>query len=93
MASGQIRPPAPVIGATFRAMRTRQVKWSELSPGQRYWVLALGSVELVLTVASLADLSRRPAEQVRGPKALGALAAFVQPVGPIAYLVLGRRPS
>lgn len=74
-------------------MRTRQVKWSELSLGQRYAVVALGSVELVLTVASLVDLSRRPAEQVRGPKVLWALAAFVQPVGPVAYLALGRRPS
>jgi hypothetical protein len=74
-------------------MRTRQVRWSELSPGQRYGVVALGSVELVLTVVSLIDLSRRPAEQVRGPKALWALAAFVQPVGPVAYLALGRRPG
>ena len=74
-------------------MRTRQVKWSELSPRRRYGVVALGTVELVLTAVSLVDLSRRPAEQVRGPKALWALAAFVQPVGPVAYLALGRRPS
>jgi hypothetical protein len=28
---------------------------------------------------------------VRGPKGLWALGCFVQPVGPIAYLTLGRR--
>jgi hypothetical protein len=55
--------------------------------------VALGSTELILTVISLVDLSRRPAAQVRGPKALWALAAFAQPVGPVAYLALGRRPD
>jgi hypothetical protein len=74
-------------------VRTRQVRWSELSPGRRRQIVALGSVELVLTVMSLVDLSRRPAEQIRGSKALWALAVFVQPVGPVAYLALGRRPS
>ena len=49
------------------------------------------AVEVVLTTTALVDLARRPAAQVRGPKAAWALASFVQPVGPIAYLALGRR--
>ena len=54
-------------------------------------MIALGGVEVVLTAVALTDLSRRPAAQVRGPKTLWALAAFVQPLGPVAYLLGGRR--
>jgi hypothetical protein len=66
-------------------------KWEELSPGQRTAILVAASVELALTATALVDLARRPRELVRGPKPLWALGCFVQPVGPIAYLALGRR--
>ena len=66
-------------------------RWSDLSPTAKV-LLVLGSViELVLTTIALRDLSRRPADQVRGPKFAWGLMSFVQPVGPIAYLLLGRR--
>jgi len=39
------------------------------------------------------DLVRRPRAQVRGPKALWMMGLFVQPVGPVAYLALGRRKA
>ena len=68
--------------------------WSELSDAQKTAILVVGSVELALTATALVDLARRPAEQVRGRKALWALGVFVQPVGPIAYLAWGaRRPA
>ena len=53
--------------------------------------MAGAAVEIVLTTTALVDLARRPADQVRGSKALWALGCFVQPVGPVAYLALGRR--
>lgn len=56
-------------------------------------IVALASVELALTATALVDLARRPAAQVRGPKALWALGCFVQPVGPVAYLAVGRSPK
>ena len=65
--------------------------WQGLGPGQRRAILAGGVVEAVLTSVALRDLVRRPAGQVRGPKALWALGCFVQPLGPLAYLTLGRR--
>jgi hypothetical protein len=68
-----------------------QKTWSDLTVAQRKLVVVGGAVELVLTVTALADLARRPADDVRGPKALWALGCFVQPVGPVAYLLLGRR--
>lgn len=48
-------------------------------------------MEVVLTTVALIDLARRPRESVRGPKALWALGMGVQPIGPIAYLLVGRR--
>ena len=66
-------------------------KWDDLSSGQKTAILVAASVELALTATALIDLARRPRAQVRGPKPLWALGCFVQPVGPIAYLVWGRR--
>lgn len=68
-------------------------KWDDLSSGQKTAILVAASVELALTATALVDLARRPRAQVRGPKPLWALGCFVQPVGPIAYLALGRRRS
>lgn len=68
-----------------------QREWSDFSVRQRRAVYVLGVVETVLTVASLVDLARRPARDVRGPKAAWVLGAFVQPVGPVAYFLVGRR--
>jgi hypothetical protein len=62
-----------------------------MSTGQRVAIVAGATVEVVLTTAALVDLARRPAAQVRGSKALWAIGCFVQPVGPVAYLALGRR--
>jgi hypothetical protein len=65
-------------------------KWNELSGTQQAAIVVLGAIEVALTAAALRDLSRRPRDDIRGPKALWALGVFVQPVGPIAYLTLGR---
>jgi hypothetical protein len=48
-------------------------------------------VEAVLTTIALRDLLRRPRRQVRGPKLLWGLGFVVQPFGPLAYLLAGRR--
>ncbi|HEX6335596.1 MAG TPA: PLD nuclease N-terminal domain-containing protein [Jiangellaceae bacterium] len=72
-------------------MATRQ--WSDLSRTQQRTVIVGGAVEVALTAVALVDLARRPAGQVRGPKLLWAAACFVQPVGPISYLLVGRRSS
>ncbi len=66
-------------------------RWSELSGAQRGGIVAAGVVQLSLCAAALADLRRRPAEQVRGSKKLWTAACFVNVVGPIAYFTLGRR--
>jgi len=71
---------------------TSRKKWNDLTPVQQGAIVVGGAIELVLTTIALVDLARRPAAGVRGPKVAWALACFVQPVGPIAYLALGRAP-
>jgi len=64
---------------------------SEFSPRQRRAIYVAAAVETAMTAAALLDLARRPAGAVRGPKLAWLLAFFIQPVGPIAYLAVGRR--
>jgi hypothetical protein len=65
-------------------------KWSDLSDRQKAVVIVGGAIEVVLTTVALADLARRPAVQVRGPKLAWALGCLVQPIGPLTYLAVGR---
>ena len=66
-------------------------QWSDLTESQQRAVVIVGAVEVVTSALALRDLARRPAEDVNGPKWLWALACFVQPVGPLAYFLKGRR--
>jgi hypothetical protein len=66
-------------------------KWSHLNLAQKRTIYVAGAAEVVATAAALRDLARRPADQVRGPKAAWVVAAFVQPVGPLAYFAAGKR--
>ena len=68
-------------------------RWSDLSDLQKAAAAVGAAVEATLTAFALVDLARRPAERVRGPKALWAVGCFVQPVGPVSYLMWGRRRS
>ena len=68
-------------------------RWSDLTGRQQRIIVVVGALELAVTASALIDLARRPAQQVRGPRQLWLLGCFVQPVGPIAYLALGRRPG
>jgi hypothetical protein len=65
--------------------------WNDLSVAQQRGILAGGAVELAMTVWVIVDLVRRPAARIRGPKWAWAAACAVQPFGPLAYAVLGRR--
>jgi Phospholipase_D-nuclease N-terminal len=66
-------------------------QWSDLTPKQKRAVYVGGALETVITAAALRDLARRPTDEIRGSKVAWALAFFVQPFGPIAYLAAGRR--
>lgn len=66
-------------------------RWSELGPAQRAMVIVGGLVQMTLLILAQRDLSRRSAEEVRGPRGLWRAATFVNFVGPVAYFVFGRR--
>jgi hypothetical protein len=68
-------------------------RWSDQTRTQQLLIIASAGIELVVTATALVDLARRPADQMRGTKPLWALGCIVQPLGPVAYLVLGRRPG
>lgn len=70
-----------------------QKKWSDLSTPAKVAVVVGSLVELALTAVAMRDLSKRSADEVRGPKWIWRLVSLVQPVGPILYLVLGRRSA
>ena len=68
--------------------------WHDLSPRSRRLITVAATSEGALKVWALADLARRPANEVNGPKLVwaGAL-TVVSSAGllPVAYLVLGRK--
>jgi hypothetical protein len=68
-------------------------KWSDLSAGQRTAIKILAVGELVLKIAMLVDIKRRPASQIRGPKRAWRAAAAINTLGPVSYFAFGRRRS
>jgi hypothetical protein len=65
--------------------------WSEMTSLQKKVVVAAGVVEVAVTTWCVRDLRQRPDSLVRGPKLLWGPAMSIQPFGPIAYLVWGRK--
>jgi hypothetical protein len=80
---GQLRLPEGVM-ATNK-------KWGELSGRSRKLITVTGVIEVVLLVATLVDIKRRPEDQIKGSKRLWTALAFVNIIGPIAYFAFGRR--
>jgi hypothetical protein len=77
-------------GATFADAGK---KWAELSERQRALLLAAAAAELSLKIAALIDVKRRPADRIRGPKALWRAAMAVNLLGPVSYFTIGRKRS
>lgn len=93
--SADARPAARDGDHERRCRRTDEgssaMHWDEMSKRQQGTLMALASVEVALTAAAAVDLYFRPRKDVRGRKGLWWMAIFVQPVGPLAYLLWGRR--
>jgi hypothetical protein len=71
----------------------KDIRWSDLSQGQRRLLAAAAVAEGALKIAALVDIQRRPAEQIRGPKALWRAAMVVNLIGPVSYFTIGRKRS
>jgi hypothetical protein len=70
---------------------TKKKKWSELSGPAKAGSIVMGLIQFGLLIAALADLRKRPAEQVNGSKKMWAGLVFINYIGPIAYFVKGRK--
>jgi len=56
-------------------------------------VVLAAVVQLALLGAALADLRRRDAGQLNGPRWMWVLLSFVNFVGPLTYFAVGRRKT
>ena len=66
-------------------------KWKGLTPTQRGFVIVGAVVHITLLAVAQRDLSRRPPELIRGPKGLWRMVTMINVLGPLAYLVFGRK--
>jgi hypothetical protein len=68
-------------------------KWSDLTAREKAPFVLRGIIQLALLAAALADIYRRPAEEIKGSKWVWGAAVFVNfmGIGPIAYFAFGRR--
>jgi hypothetical protein len=68
-------------------------RWSDLSERNRRIITVAAAVEAAMKVLMLADLRRRPADQVKGSKKVWALSTIVNSAGiiPLAYFIFGRK--
>lgn len=62
-----------------------------LSPVRQAAIVAIAAWQLWLLAAAQRDIHRRPADQVRGSKALWRVLSLFNTVGPLAYFRWGRR--
>jgi len=71
----------------------RNKKWSDLTTREKTPFVLRGIVQFALLVAALADIYRRPVEEIRGSKWLWSAVAFANfmGIGPIAYFAFGRK--
>jgi hypothetical protein len=66
-------------------------RWADLSDGQRKLLVAAATAEAALKITALIDIQRRPADQIRGPKALWRAAMAINLLGPVLYFAVGRK--
>jgi hypothetical protein len=72
-------------------MTSSKPKWNDLSPAARGGIVAGAVVQIGLLIFSLHDLKRRPADEIRGSKGLWRPVLFVNFIGPLLYLRVGRK--
>ena len=65
--------------------------WSELTTGQKTRAVVGTVIQLALAGIAWADLAKRPAEDVNGPKPVWAFVTSLNFIGPLAYFLFGPR--
>jgi len=73
--------------------KPRKKTWKELSPMAKIGTITAAVVQISLLIAAQRDISRRPAAEIRGSKALWRAATLVNFVGPGTYFTFGVKRS
>lgn len=68
-----------------------RVKWSELPTSRKVGIMLMTIAQFTLLAFALADIRKRPAEQINGSKKVWTAIAFINWIGPIAYFLKGRK--
>lgn len=68
-------------------------KFSDLNPTQQKLAVGIGVAELALSSYCALDMRKRSKSEIRGSKWVWGPLLGVQPFGPIAYLIWGRKKS
>ncbi len=71
--------------------KKKKRRWQDLTRKQKKRSIVRGVLQFCLMLWSLWDIRHRTADQIKGSKRLWTALAFAQPVGPIAYLLFGRK--
>lgn len=81
--------------ANKRKSYARKKAWKDLSPAAKFGTITTAAVQLSLLVAAQTDITRRPADQIRGSKAMWRVATLINFVGPGSYFTFGvkRHPA
>ena len=68
-------------------------KWASLTATGRTPFVLRGVLQVGLLAAALADIYRRPVEEIRGSRWLWSVVALVNfmGIGPVAYFAFGRK--
>ena len=72
-----------------RRRNARKKAWKDLSPTAKFGTISAAFVQLSLLVAAQTDITRRPAAEIRGSKAMWRVATLVNFVGPGTYFTFG----
>ena len=72
-------------------MGGRRKSWRDMTRGQRLGVIITGAGQMALLAAAQRSISKTPAAQIRGKKAMWRLASFINFFGPLSYFLFGRR--
>ena len=79
------------MGTRSKKTPRQKKSWKELPPMARVGTVAAATVQLALLIAAQRDISRRPAEQIRGSKALWRAVTLINFIGPGSYFAFGRK--
>jgi hypothetical protein len=70
---------------------TKRKSWKEMSLAQKSVSTIMLAAELALTGWVLRDLKQSPAAYINGKKRTWLMMFFIQPFGPLLYLIFGHK--